>query len=123
VHGGTRQHISSSGHVPGQTEVHKHRAALSLTLECGLQLLGGNPRLFLGRCAKGEEKLVFPRCFADGAAILHAYSFPIPVCHHLIDKGGCLRAKIEMIGMLVHVENEDRGYLLPGRARDLLPAG
>ena len=46
--------------------------------------------------------------FADRPAIARADPFPIQVGHDLIDIGRSLRAKIEMIGMLVHVEREDR---------------
>src|SRR5499427_837221 len=108
VHGGTRQHIGASGQIPRQTEIQKYRSAIIVTLKHGLQLLGRNPRLFLRRRAEGEEGLVFSRSFADCHTIPRAYPFPIQVCHHLVDIGSCLRAKIEMIGMLVHVEREDR---------------
>lgn len=77
-------------------------------LERGFQFLSRNPRLFLRWCAEGAEELVFHTSVADCLAIPRAYSFPIQVCQYLIDIGRCLRAKIEMIGMLVHVEGEDR---------------
>ena len=55
VHGGTRQHIGASGQVPGLAEIQKHRSAVIVILERGLQLFGRNPRLFLRRRAEGEE--------------------------------------------------------------------
>ncbi len=64
------------------------------------------------RRAVGEKKLVLVRSFADGLAIPRADALPIQVRHHLIDIGSRLRAKIEMIGMLVHVDGQDRGGAL-----------
>src|SRR2546423_48374 len=58
VHGSTRQHIGASGQVPGQTKIQKYRSVIIVILKRGLQLLGRNPRLLLGRRAEGEEKLV-----------------------------------------------------------------
>ena len=60
VHGGTRQHIGASGQVPGQTEIKKYRSAIIVILERGLQFLGRNPRLFLRRCAEGQESSSSP---------------------------------------------------------------
>lgn len=77
-------------------------------LERGFQFLSRNPRLILCWCAEGAEELVFHPSIADCLAIPRTYSLPIQVCHHMIDIGRCLRAKIEMVGMLVHVEGEDR---------------
>src|SRR5260370_40853126 len=64
--------------------------------------------MFLRRCAEGDEELVFSRYFADCQTVPRFYSPPIQVPHHVIDIGSCVRAKIELIGMLVHVQREDR---------------
>jgi hypothetical protein len=106
VHKGSRQHVSASGQVPRQTEIQKYRSTIFVLLKRGLQLLGLNPRLCLRRRAEGEEELVLSRSFADCQAIPRAYPFPIQVCPRLIDIGSRPRAKIEMIGVLVHVEQK-----------------
>src|SRR5262252_2341292 len=108
VHGGTRQHIGASGQVPRQTEIQKYGSAIFVTLERALELLGRNPRLFLRWRAEREEEFVFFRSFADSQAIPRAYPLPIQVGHRLINIGSRLRPKIKMIGVLVHVECEDR---------------
>ena len=91
-----RQRSSSTGRRSSSSS----SAALSSSAEMRASSCVGAP--------KGRKSSSL-RCFANGQAISRADPYPIQVCHHLIDVGGCLRAEIEMIGMLVHVEREDRG--------------
>jgi hypothetical protein len=108
VHRCPGQHIGASGLVPGLTEIQEHRSVVLALFKRGFQLFGRNPRLLLRRRAVREKQFVLTRSFADGPAMPRADPLPIQVCHHLIDIGCRSRAKIEMVGMLIHVDREDR---------------
>jgi len=83
--------------------------AIGLARQHSLELLGGNPRLILRRRAVGSEELVFAFALSDGQAIPRTDPFPVQIGHRLIDVARSLRAEIEVVGMLIHVECEDRG--------------
>ena len=108
MHGSTREHTSASGQVPRKAEIQKHGAEITPIVESGHQLLGRYARVFLGRGAERKEKLIVPGSFTNRPTVPRTYPLPIQICHHLINIGGCLRAKIEMLGMLVHIECENR---------------
>lgn len=108
MHRGAREHVAAPTEVPGKTEVQKQRSAITVILEYSLELLGRNERLFLRRRTEWKEELVFFRYFAHRVAIPRTNSFPMQIFHHLIDVGSDIRAKVELIGMLVKIEHQDR---------------
>src|SRR6516225_12181753 len=106
VQGGTGQHVGASWQVSRLTEIEQYRSPLLCIVKRGVQFLRRNPRLVLRRRTIGQEQLVY-HFVAYSEPISCVDLSPIQVCHHLIDIGSCPRA--EMVGVLVHVECEDRG--------------